>query len=112
MRLSGVVLLIAIVAFGMPSSAMADDPPDVFFISMRAPDVEPVPRYISVYADPSDTATQPITGCDGNTYYAGWDDASVFTAALANGNNIELMTGDAGTAPQNAGAVCIIQTAS
>jgi hypothetical protein len=79
---------------------------------MRAPDVEPVPRYISVYADPSDTATQPIAGCDGNTYYAGWDDASVVTAAMANGNIVELMTGDAGTASQDSSAVCVIQSGS
>jgi hypothetical protein len=103
--------MFAIACWIFPSTVLADDPPEVFFISMRSPDVEPVPRFVSVYEDQTQTVTEPIAGCDGNTYYATFDDASVITAALANGNSIELVTGSAGTAPQDAGVICIIQNA-
>ena len=97
---------------GIVQPAFADDSEDVFFIAMRAPDVDPVPRYISIYGDATDTVSAAISGCDGQTYYAVPDDASVVTAALANGNIVELMSGDPGTTAQNSSVVCVIQSGS
>lgn len=79
---------------------------------MRVPNLDPAPRFVSVYEDATDSVSEPVAGCDGNTYYATPDDASVIAAALANGNSVELASGAPGTAPQDAGVVCIIQSGS
>jgi hypothetical protein len=104
----------AIAAFVLLSTAQAfagDEPPtQSFFILMRAPDLEPAPRYISIYEAQSDAASEPVAGCDGKTYYAAYDDLSVVNAALANGNIVELMRGDLGVAPEDAGVTCIVRT--
>lgn len=112
MRRIAAVLGVLTLLSGIGQPAFADDSDDVFFIAMRAPDIELVPRYINISADESDTANAPISGCDGQTYYATPDDATVVTAAMANGNIVELMSGDTGTSAQNASAVCIIQSSS
>ncbi len=56
--------------------------------------------------------SQEIAGCDGETYYATPDDATVVTAAIANGNIVELQAGPTGTAPQDAATICVIQSGS
>jgi hypothetical protein len=91
---------------------LADDPPELFFISMRVPNLDPAPRFVSVYQDATDSVTEPVAGCDGNTYYATPDDAQVIAAALENGNSVELASGPQGTAAQDAGVLCIIQGGS
>ena len=112
MRRIAAMLGVLTLLSGIGQPVFADDTDDVFFIAMRAPAIELVPRYISVSPDETDTVTAPISGCDGQTYYATPDDATVIAAALANGNIVELETGDTGTPPQNAAVVCIIQTGS
>jgi hypothetical protein len=112
MRHIAAIIFFSACVFCAGHPALADEPADVFFIAMRAPDVDPVPRYISVYADASDAVSAAISGCDGQTYYATLDDASVVTAALANGNIVELTSGDPGTSSQNSSVVCVVQSGS
>jgi len=113
MRRGTAAVIFSVACWVSTSQVLADDPPpDVFFIAMRAPDLDPAPRYISIYGDATDAASQEIAGCDGQTYYATPDDASVVSAAMANGNIVELASGAPGTAPQNAGMICVIQSGS
>ncbi len=112
MRRAAAMLGLWACLLGVGQPALADDTQDVFFIAMRAPAIELVPRYISVFPDETDTVNAPISGCDGQTYYATPDDASVVTAALANANIVELESGDPGTSAQNASVICVIQSGS
>jgi hypothetical protein len=112
MRRRAAVIFFSAACWISASPVLADDTADVFFIAMRAPNLDPAPRYISVYEDATDTVSQEIAGCDGETYYATPDDATVVSAAIANGNIVELQAGATGTAPQDAGTVCVIQSGS
>lgn len=102
----------ACLAAAEPITAVAqenDEPTESFYILMRAPNIETVPRSVTIYEDQTDTVSEAMPGCDGQTYYAAPDDAAVVAAAMANGNTVELARADLGVPAQDASIVCLIQ---
>jgi hypothetical protein len=75
---------------------------------MRAPDVDPGPRYVPAFAEASDDRPGALTGCDGKTYYLSTDDLAAVQSALMNENIVELQVAPAGTAAQDSAVVCIM----
>jgi hypothetical protein len=113
MRHVAASLFTCAIAWAVSSPVLADDPPSaIYFIAMRAPDVDPVPRFVSLSASATDSQSAAVTGCDGQTYYATPDDASVVSAALSNGNVVELASGPTGTAAQDSAVVCVMLSGS
>lgn len=101
----------AAVQIGGVAAALADDnPPEPrYFFSMRAPDVEPVPRYVEAWSTATGTQPTAAAGCDGRTYYLSPDDMATLGAALANQNSVELQTSPDGAPPQESTVVCLMQ---
>lgn len=102
--LSGLVLV--------AQAVRADEPPassNVYFIAMRAPDVDPAPRFVSLSPSATDEQTSTISGCDGATYFLAPDDLAAVNAALSNNNTVELQGGPDGTAPQDSSVICLLQ---
>ena len=99
--------IFATAAFG----CLADGAPpsDSYYISMRSPDVDATPRFITVTLDQSDAQSEPFAACDGETYYMTTDDKAALNAALANGNTVQLQDGPPETAAQDTSVVCLVQ---
>lgn len=111
-RSAAVVVCCAIFACsGATIAAHADDAPPVarYFVSMRAPDVDPAPRYVEAWPQSTDTNSAALAACDGATYYLTPDDLTVVNAALANQNSVELQTSPDGSAAESSVVVCLIQ---
>lgn len=109
-RWLAVFTLCSTLLVAMPAGA--DDPPspsDDFFISMRAPDLDPAPRFVGVSPNPTDEQTVALESCDAKTYYLTPDDLAAVNAALANDNTVELQRGPDGSAPQDSSVLCLMQ---
>ncbi len=76
---------------------------------MRAPDVDPMPRYVEAVSASTDTQSARTNGCDGQTYYLTPDDGATLKAALTNQNSVELQTSSDGAPPQESTVVCLMQ---
>lgn len=111
-RSAAIVVSCAVVACsGALIDARADDAPPAarYFFSMRAPDVDPAPRYVEAWSQSTDTLSAAIAACDGVTYYLAPDDLAVVNAALANQNSVELQTSPDGAAAESSAVVCLMQ---
>ncbi len=96
----------------MIAPALADDSSDsglIYFISVRAPSVDPAPRYISASPTPVDGKTESLTACDGETYYLSPGDAAAVRAAVSNSNTVQLQVADVGEDAAASRIVCLIQ---
>lgn len=99
---------VAVAAGGMTGAALAQQPAQVYYISMRGLQAELAPSYIVVVRVADAGRQTPIAGCDGRTYYATAADAATVAAARASGEVVQLHRGDQGGSPQNSRIVCII----
>lgn len=93
----------------LPVLADGEAPTDVYFLSMRSPDVDSSARYASLSLEASDEQSEPFSACDGVTYYLTQDDKAAVNAALANSNTVQLQMGPSGTAAQDSAVVCLVQ---
>jgi len=107
MRLSAAAYAVLLTAL-VGSSALADGDQQ-YFIVMRAPDVDPTPRYVSVGVSQIDDQSVAMTVCDGNTYYLTPDDAATVNAALSYNNTVQLQVAPVGGSAQTSSVVCLIQ---
>jgi len=97
------------------AASHADDsqaPTTQFYISMRAPDVDPSPRYAPASLAPADGKTADIQGCDGQTYYLSVADAAAVRAALANANTVQLQAADPGADASTSRVLCLMQSSN
>jgi hypothetical protein len=110
---NGIAAIVFSCLFALSSRAVfADDAPppsDSYFISMRSPDVDASPRYAGAVLDPTDDMSEPISGCDGETYYVTTDDKAAVMAAFANGNTVQLQDGPPGAAAADTSVICLMQ---
>jgi hypothetical protein len=113
MRRVGATLALAAAALTMSAPATADDADsNIFFFSMRAPDVEPLPRFVSASPTATDAQTAQITACNGTAYFLTPDDAAAVQSALANNNTVQLVSGPSGTEADQTSVVCLMQSSS
>jgi hypothetical protein len=97
-------------ALSISTSSRADpDPHKAYFIAMRAPVVDPAPRYVSASPTPVDGKPTAIAGCDGGTYYLSLADGAAVRAAITNANTVQLQIANPGDDPSSSRAVCLIQ---
>jgi hypothetical protein len=108
---AALVTLLMWPAFATTVRADGSPPPPnrAFFVAMRAPVVDPGPRYVSASPVPVDGKPTAITACDGNTYYLSLADGAAVRAAIANGNTVQLQIANLGDDPSVSQPVCLIQ---
>ncbi len=91
-RVAAIVAL-SVVSTAMCGSAIADGTSNQYYIAMRIPLVDLVPRYVSAStASVADQAT-PFAGCDGNSYYLTSSDAAAVNSAIASDATVQLQNG-------------------
>jgi len=96
-------------AFILP--AFADDPPPVYYVSMRGLTTESAPSFVTVTREADATRATSLAGCDELTYYATAADAQTIATARAAGEVVQLHRGAQGGSPQSSAIVCIIDGA-
>lgn len=103
--------LLAVLAAAAPAALADDTAPDSreYFFSMRAPSVDPAPRYVAASRDPVEGKTASVAGCDGATYYLSPADAAAVRAAMANENTVQLQAGEMGQGAQESRVACLMQ---
>ncbi len=108
-RAFGVAAFFAAVA--MPWAPAFGDGDDgyQYFIAMRAPQLEPAPRYVGASTGATETQTVAYAGCDGATYYLTPGDAAAVAAAIANANTVQMQIGAVGAPAESSSIMCLIQ---
>jgi hypothetical protein len=104
--------MLLLIAWTVSTGPALCDDGDQYFVSMRAPLVDPAPRFVGAAQSATDTQTAPLSGCDGETYYLAPNDLAVVTAALASGNTVQLQVASAGAPPDGSAIVCLWQASS
>jgi hypothetical protein len=110
-RLAGSLALALSALVAVNKHARADDPPPVYYISMRALQSETAPAYVIVVREATSERDTLIAGCDGRDYYATSTDAAAVSTARANGELVQLHYGRQGEPPQDSAIRCIIDAA-
>jgi hypothetical protein len=85
-------------------------PNQVFYFEMRAPVVDPAPRYAAASPVPVDGKSIAVAACDGNTYFLSLVDGAAVQAAIANASIVQLQIATLGDAPSTSRTICILQT--
>lgn len=106
--LPGIGIVVAAVLAAAPVAAAEFS----YFVSMRAPAVDPAPRYVTASRDPVDGKTASIAGCDGQTYYLTPGDAGAVAAALSNANTVQLQVARPGRSAADSSVVCLMQASN
>lgn len=111
MRRYVAALVLTFGLFNAVQTALADDASDddQFFVAMRTPQVDPLPRYVSLSLVATSDLTSTFSGCDGQTYYLSPADAATVTAAVAAHATVQLQTAPSGVAPEESSVICLVQ---
>lgn len=101
----------AILGKWMILSAFADGfPPDEqYFVAMRIPQVDPVPRFVPISPSQTVDRATALSGCDGNTYYLTSPDAATVDVALSSGATVQIQVAEPGVAPEDTLVLCMVQ---
>lgn len=103
------IAVLALLAQWMGSStAHAQQPPVVYYISMRGLQTEAVASFVVVVRAATAERATAVAGCDGRTYYATAADAAAISAARAAGELVQLHRGREGEAPGTTPIRCIL----
>jgi len=103
-------MLACVAAFGFwAAGAMADGGANEYFVTLRVPQIDQTPRYVSASPTPSDGQSSPFAACDGNTYYLSTADAAAVSSAIEGEGTVQLQYAPQGTPPENSTVVCLIQ---
>ncbi len=107
-RLTFIAMLVLLAAWLGAPIAHAQQPPVVYYISMRGLQTEAVASFVVVVRTTTAERATAVAGCDGRTYYATAADAAAVSAARANGELVQLHRGREGDPPGATPIRCIL----